>query len=133
ASPLTAADPGVEFFEKKVRPVLVEHCYKCHSAEAKSPKGGLLLDNRPAVLKGGETGPALVPGKPAESLLFKAIRYTDDGLRMPPEGKLPDEVIADLEKWIVLGAPDPRVGSVATAKPQAGLDVDAARKFWAFQ
>src|SRR5262245_49693529 len=103
--PLWAAEPGIEFFEKKVRPVLVEHCFKCHAAAATKPKGGLLMDSRDALLRGGDSGPALVPGKPEESLLLKAIRYSDDALRMPPKGKLPQEVIADLEKWIALGAP----------------------------
>src|SRR5437870_3843099 len=92
-----AADPGREFFEKKIRPVLVEHCFKCHSGEAGKPKGGLRLDSRAAVLQGGDTGPALVPGQPNDSLLLQAVRYTDAGLRMPPKGKLPDAVIADVE------------------------------------
>src|SRR5262245_12360994 len=90
--PAVTADPpeptsaGIEFFEKKVRPVLVEQCYSCHSGQAKSPRGGLRLDSRAAVLKGGDTGPAVVPGKPAESLLVKAVRQTDPGLSMPPKG-----------------------------------------------
>src|SRR3954447_2068142 len=97
-----------DFFEKKIRPVLVEHCYKCHSAEAKKLKGGLALDSRAGLLKGGDSGPALVAGKPADSRLITAVRYADAELRMPPKGKLPDAVIADLEKWVGLGAPDPR-------------------------
>src|SRR5262245_50761224 len=129
--PTCAADPGTEFFEKKIRPALVEHCYKCHSPEAKKPKGGLLLDTRDGIRKGGESGPAAVPGKPAESLLLKAVRYTDENLKMPPKGKLPDAVIADLEKWITMGAPDPRSGRTdiakdsPNAKPQSG--------HWAYQ
>src|SRR5437763_8018692 len=78
------------FFEKKVRPVLVDNCYKCHSAEAQKAgklKGDLLLDTRAGVLKGGENGPAVVPGKPDESRLIKAVRYVDDDLKMPPKGK----------------------------------------------
>src|SRR4051794_20525240 len=82
-----AAEPGVEFFEKKIRPVLVEHCYKCHSGAAGKQKGGLVLDSRAGLRKGGETGPAVVPGKPAESLLVKAVCYTEESLRMPPKGK----------------------------------------------
>src|SRR5437016_1633674 len=81
-------DPGgVEFFEKKIRPVLVENCYKCHSPEAEKVKGGFLLDTREHLLKGGETGPAIVPGQPDKSLLIKAVRYTDENLQMPPKGK----------------------------------------------
>jgi hypothetical protein len=125
-----AADPaGLQHFEQKIRPVLVQHCYKCHSAEAKKPKGGLLLDTRAGLLKGGDAGPALVPNKPTESLLLKAIRH--DGLEMPPEEKLPDGVIADFERWIQLGAPDPREGKAGVVA--AGIDVEAGRKFWAFQ
>lgn len=132
ASPVRAVDPGLELFEKKIRPMLVEHCYKCHSNEARIPKGGLLLDTREGLLKGGDTGPALVPGKPKESLLLKAMRYTEDELRMPPKGKLADELIADLEKWIALGAPDPRTGNVASAKQQS-FNLETARQFWSLQ
>src|SRR5205823_4515254 len=96
------------FFEAKIRPVLVEHCYKCHSTEGKKQQGGLHLDTRDALRKGGDSGPVVVPGKPAESRLVKAVRYDDSDLKMPPKGKLPDAVIADLEKWIALGAQDPR-------------------------
>src|SRR3954469_19005051 len=90
-----AQDAGVEFFEKKVRPVLVEHCYKCHSEDSGKRRGGLALDTRDDVLKGGDNGPAVVPGKPDASLLVQAVRYTEagagpKGTRMPPKGKLPD-------------------------------------------
>ena len=130
ASSLRAADPGMEFFEKKVRPVLVEHCYRCHST-AKKQRGGLVLDSRDGIRKGGDNGPAVVPGKPKDSLLLQAVRY-DDELRMPPKGKLPDAVIADLKKWIAMGAPDPRTATIAAATTKP-LDVHEARKFWAFQ
>ena len=106
--PAQADDASIEFFEKKIRPVLVKQCYECHSADAKKLGGGLLLDHREGLRKGGETGPAIVVGKPGESLLIKAIRYEDDSLKMPPKGKLPAEVIADLETWIKNGANDPR-------------------------
>ncbi|HEY1381543.1 MAG TPA: PSD1 and planctomycete cytochrome C domain-containing protein, partial [Gemmataceae bacterium] len=122
------ADPGTEFFETKVRPVLAEHCYKCHSTAAKKQQGGLHLDTRDAIRAGGDTGPAIVPGKPAESLLLKAVRQTGD-LKMPPKSKLPDAVIADLEKWIAIGAPDPR--GVATAA--RSVSIEEGRKFWSFQ
>ena len=96
-----------EFFENKVRPVLVSSCYKCHSTQAEKIKGGLLMDSREGVLKGGDTGPAIVPGNAEKSLLVKAIHYEDPDLQMPPKGnKLPDEQIADLETWIKMGAPE---------------------------
>jgi len=99
---------GSSFFEQKIRPVLAEHCYKCHSSKATKLKGGLALDSKERALKGGNTGPAIVPSKPEESLLLKAIRHADPDLEMPPkEPKLPDQVIADFEKWIKAGAPFP--------------------------
>ncbi|MBY0523025.1 MAG: DUF1553 domain-containing protein [Gemmataceae bacterium] len=124
----TAADPNITFFEQKIRPVLVKECYSCHSAEAKKPKGGLLVDTRQGLLKGGDSGPALVPGKATESLLLKALRH--DEIAMPPKNKLPDEVIADFERWIKMGAPDPRAGNVVE---RPAIDIEAGRKFWAFQ
>ena len=130
----TAAEPTreqIDFFEKKIRPVLVEHCYKCHAADAKKVKGGLLLDTRDALRKGGDSGPALVPGDPAKSLLLKALRYEDT--QMPPAGKLPDRVIADFETWIKQGAPDPRDGKTVQAPPGRTIDVAAGKRFWAFQ
>src|SRR5829696_1259048 len=85
---------GIEFFEKQVRPVLVDHCYSCHSEAAEKLKGGLLLDTKAGVLKGGDSGPAIVPGDPDKSLLIKAVRYTDKDLKMPPKDKrLSDEQI----------------------------------------
>ncbi len=123
------ADDGVAFFEKKIRPVLVEHCARCHSEKGKSPKGGLRVDTRAGLRKGGDSGPALVPGKPEQSLLVKALRYRDESLRMPPKGKLPDAVVRDFERWIALGAPDPRTGSAGPAT----VGVEAARRHWAFQ
>ncbi|MDB6032540.1 MAG: Protein of unknown function (DUF1553)/Protein of unknown function (DUF1549)/Planctomycete [Verrucomicrobiales bacterium] len=119
---------GVEFFEKKIRPVLVEHCYDCHSAEAKKVKGGLLLDTREGSLKGGDNGPALVPGNPDKSLLVKAVRYTDPDLQMPPKNKkLSTEQIADLEAWVKMGAPDPRTGKAVVSF------ADLAKRHWAFK
>lgn len=106
----------IEFFEKRIRPVLAEHCYECHSASAKKLGGNLLLDSREGVHKGGDTGPAVEPGKPESSLLIKAVRYADDGLQMPPSGKLPAVAIADLEAWIKLGVPDPRTAAQPVGK-----------------
>jgi cytochrome c553 len=130
ASPDEAA--ALELFEKKIRPVLVQECYQCHSAQAvaqKKLKGGLLLDTRDGARKGGESGPAIVPGNPDESLLVRALRHED--FEMPPKGKLPDAVIADFVKWVELGAADPRTGPAAAAPRQ--IDLAAGRQFWSFQ
>jgi hypothetical protein len=128
------ARKGIEFFESKIRPVLVEHCYRCHSDEARKKgklKAGLLLDSKAGLLKGGETGPALIAGKPRESLLLKALRHEGD-LHMPPSGKLPAAVLNDFEMWIKLGAPDPRDGKQGSIA-EANIDWTKARQFWAFQ
>jgi hypothetical protein len=117
----------VEYFEKHIRPVLVEHCYECHSAESEKLKGKLLLDTREAALKGGESGPAVVPGNPDASLVVQALRY--ENYEMPPKGKLPPEVVARFEQWIKDGAADPREGSGAPAiAPPAAIDFEAARQ-----
>ena len=120
---------AIAFFESRIRPVLVAHCYECHSADARIVRGGLQLDSREAVRKGGETGPAIVAGKPEESLLVEALRH--ESLTMPPESKLSDQIIADFERWIREGAVDPR----ADAKPSRlkPVDWEAAKKHWAFQ
>ncbi len=121
---------GVEFFEKKIRPVLVESCYKCHSAAENKSKGSLFLDTREATLKGGDTGPAIVPGDVEKSLLIKAIRYADADFQMPPKNKkLSADKIADFEAWVKMGAPDPRTTS---AKAVSSVVTDAARKHWAY-
>ncbi len=120
---------GVEFFETRIRPVLVESCYECHSADAGEIEGELTLDNRAAVLRGGRSGAVITPGDPAASRLLRALRYDDPELQMPPEGKLPDEVIADFEKWIALGAPDPRDGTA----PALDTIASRAESHWAFQ
>ncbi|HEV7406705.1 MAG TPA: c-type cytochrome domain-containing protein [Chthoniobacteraceae bacterium] len=101
----------VQFFEGKIRPILVDKCYKCHSEESGKSKGGLTLDTRDALLKGGENGPGIKPGDPDGSIMIKAVRYTDDDLQMPPKGeKLSDAEIANLVAWVKMGAPDPRKG-----------------------
>src|SRR6266478_7724036 len=90
----------IEFYEKEVQPLLAENCYKCHSHQSDKIKGGFVLDSRDALLKGGETGPAIVPGDPDKSLLIKAVRHIDEDLQMPPKGnKLADEQISDLVAW----------------------------------
>ncbi len=125
-------DAGITFFETKVRPVLVEHCYSCHSHQAKKHRGGLYLDSKAGLLEGGDSGPAIVPGKAADSLLIKAMRHTAGDVKMPPDRKLSADVIADLEKWIALGAPDPRTGAPGKVVGR-GIDIEEGRKFWAFQ
>src|ERR1041385_4039552 len=131
--PVLAAAPSaeqIEFFESKVRPVLAEHCYNCHSAKAEKLKGGLKVESSDGLTKGGPRGPAVVPGQPDESLLIKAIRYTDPDLQMPPKNKkLSNEQIATLEAWVKMGAPMP-----AGTPASRGTDVAKVRaKHWAFQ
>jgi hypothetical protein len=121
---------GLEFFEAKIRPVLTKSCYPCHSSATKTVPGGLFLDSRSGMRKGGVSGPAIVPGNPAESPLIRALRY--ENRKMPPVGKLSDSVIADFEKWVAMGAPDPRDGQAVDWKPSS-IDIEKGRKFWAFQ
>ncbi|MBC8325483.1 MAG: PSD1 domain-containing protein [Verrucomicrobia subdivision 3 bacterium] len=122
----------VEFFEKKIRPVLVNECYQCHSAKSDKIKGELLLDTKAGTRKGGESGPAVVPRNLKKSLLIEAVRWDNDDLQMPPKKKLPDSVIADLEKWVAMGAPDPRSEQSAVAIKR-DIDIEAGKKYWAFQ
>ncbi len=112
-----ADDAGLEFFEKKIRPVLVKHCYECHSHEKKI-SGGLALDSKSGWEQGGDSGPALVPGRPEESRLLKAVEWSDPDLQMPPKAKISDAEIAVLTEWIKRGAPDPRT---TAARPTPGL------------
>jgi hypothetical protein len=124
-----AAEPTpaeTEFFEAKIRPVLTQSCYKCHSADSERVKGGLLLDTREGMLKGGESGPSVVPGDPDKSKLIIAIRYKDENLQMPPKERLAPEVVADFEKWVKMGAPDPRAAKI-------GKVASTATNHWAFQ
>lgn len=122
------------FFENKIRPVLVSKCYDCHSADSEKVKGGLVLDTREGLRAGGDSGHGVVPGDLDGSLLIKALRYTDSDLQMPPKkqgGKLAPEVIADFEKWVKMGAPDPREGKSALAKK--AWDPEKGKDHWAFQ
>ena len=117
-----AENPASEaFFENRIRPVLVEHCYQCHSVESGKSKGGLLLDTREGILTGGDTGAAVVPGKPYESLIFSAIRHDDPDLEMPPKApKLSGRIIRDFEAWISAGAFDPREAATSTKAEATG-------------
>jgi mono/diheme cytochrome c family protein len=138
SGPALAADAAptpeqVAFFENKVRPVLVEHCYSCHGE--KKDKGGLRLDTRAATLKGGDTGPAVVPGNPDKSPLVRAVKFTDPHLQMPPKGKLAQAQIDALAEWVKQGAPDPRTDAgTASADPYDFKKVMAgAPAHWAFR
>jgi hypothetical protein len=123
---------GVEFFEKHIRPILVDKCYKCHSSDSRSVKGGLLLDSKEGVLKGGDSGPAIIAGNPDKSLLIRAVRYTDSDLQMPPKDKkLPAEAIAALEQWVQMGAPDPRTGKSNLG--DASSIEEKSKAHWAFR
>src|SRR5581483_5139048 len=134
ADAVTNDAAGVEFFESKIRPILVDNCYKCHSRQAAKPKGGLLLDTRDGLRQGGDTGPAIIPGDVEGSLLIKAVRYTDDDLRMPPKNKklAPDQV-ASLEAWVKMGAPDPRLAPASGTNAPVASIREKARSHWAFQ
>ncbi len=122
-----AQDPeGLEFFEKKIRPLLVERCFQCHSAKAPKLKAGLRLDSREGMLKGGDQGPAIVPGRPEKSRLLEAVSYANVDLQMPPKGKLAEAEIADLAAWVKRGAPWPRE---EPATPAVAVEVfDLARR-----
>jgi len=127
--PKTLNPADVQFFESKIRPVLVKHCYECHSANSKIVRGGLQLDHRDAIRKGGDSGPAVEPGSPDDSLLLSSLKH--ESFEMPPKGRLPDDVIADFAKWIENGAVDPRTETIhGKLKP---VDWDAAAQHWAFQ
>jgi hypothetical protein len=130
ASEFSALD--LEFFEKKIRPVLVEHCYKCHSAKSKKLKAGLRLDHRAGVLKGGDSGPSVVSGKPEQSLLIEAIGFDNVDLEMPPRGKLAGEQIANLTEWVKRGTPWPKESVADGTQKEFNLAERKARH-WAWQ
>ena len=134
-APAQVSGPDAEFFEKRVRPVLVENCVRCHSAESKPPMGGLRLDSRAGLVKGGGRGSALMPESPAKSLLLRAISYGEPGLQMPPTGKLSAAQIEILTEWVQKGAPWPvqksaPAGAGSGAQP---FDLKARAKHWAWQ
>src|SRR5215831_21305227 len=120
---------GLDFFEKRIRPVLVEKCYSCHSAGAEKIKGNLVVDTREGLLKGGDTGPSILPGNPDKSLLIKAMKWSEEDFKMPPKKRLPREVVADFETWIRKGAPDPRISNAPVLKKKV-INVEEARHAW---
>ncbi|MFN4920970.1 MAG: DUF1553 domain-containing protein [Planctomyces sp.] len=119
----------LQFFEQKIRPVLVQHCYKCHSAQSVQVRGGLLVDSRAGLLQGGDSGPAVVPGDITAGQLLSALRH--ESVEMPPDRRLPDAVIQDFQLWIQDGAVDPREGQVREQRPQ--IDLEQGRQFWSFR
>jgi hypothetical protein len=124
----------IAFFEKKIRPVLAEKCYKCHAQDSEKIKGGLVLDTREGIRRGGDSGPGVVPGDLVKSLVIESLHYTNKDMQMPPEksgGKLPDSVIADFEHWVRMGAPDPREGKASVVKSE--WDTEKAKNHWAYQ
>ncbi|MEW4486620.1 PSD1 and planctomycete cytochrome C domain-containing protein [Thalassoglobus sp. JC818] len=112
----------LEFFEKKVRPILAEHCYSCHSVDAKKIQASLLVDSRSALLTGGDSGEAILPGDPDSSLLIEAVKY--ESYEMPPKGKLSSDDIQALEDWVRMGAPwpDEEAPTAAAATPKFDLE-----------
>lgn len=121
------------FFEKEVRPLLVANCYECHSEEAGKRKGGLWLDRREGWATGGDAGATIVPGDTDASLLLHAVRYRDQALQMPPKSRLTDDQVATLERWVAMGAPDPRDAAMAGAVRREAIDYDKARQHWAYR
>ncbi|WP_047817334.1 PSD1 and planctomycete cytochrome C domain-containing protein [Rhodopirellula islandica] len=119
----------LEFFENRIRPVLVRECYECHSAESGKTRGGLRLDTRDGLMLGGESGPSVVPGHPEDSPFWDAVTY--NGWEMPPRGRLPDDVLADFKRWIEMGLRDPRVRESITVESK--VDLESGREHWAFQ
>src|SRR4051812_18917361 len=134
SAPVQAQSPAsAEFFEKKVRPLLVARCLECHGADPKKVRGGLRLTSRAELLKGGESGPAVVPGEPNKSRLLKAVRHTDDDLKMPPKDRLKDSEVADLDAWVKAGATWSDAATTAEKLKAGQLFTDEQRRFWAFQ
>ena len=129
-TPVCRAESDDEFFESRVRPVLVKHCLECHGA--KKQEGGLRLDSRDGWMRGGDRGESIIVGEPDKSLLIQAVRHDDPDLQMPPDAqKLAAAEIADLEAWIKRGAPDPRRESAAQTSVRMSLE--QSRSFWSFQ
>jgi hypothetical protein len=133
---VSAADAEIsavqsEFFEEKIRPVLIKHCYKCHSEQEGKSKGGLIVDSRTGLRAGGSSGHAIIPGNPGRSLLIEAIQHENEDLQMPPDYKLSRRIIGDFEQWVKMGAPDPRADTNTVVVNWR--DPGKAKDFWAFK
>ena len=135
----SAEEPAISederhFFENEIRPLLSQFCYECHSQQADPPEAGLRLDSRAGWVQGSDSGPAIVPGNLQNSLLIEAVRYENTDLQMPPDGKLPAAAIEKLERWVTMGAPDPRVGESPTTTEVEPFDLEKRRReHWAWQ
>ena len=128
----SAATPAdLDFFEKRVQPLLVQRCFECHSAKAEKLKGGLLLDSREAILNGGDSGPAAVVGDVEKSLIVQAIRYDNENVQMSTAGKLPEAEVTVLTEWVRRGFPFPATN--ATKAIRRVIDVAEGKKHWAFR
>lgn len=128
------SEEQLAFFEKRIRPVLANNCYACHSADAKSIEGGLLLDSRAGIIKGGDSGPIVAPGDPEASILIQAVKHAESAPTMPPESRLKDDEIADLISWVKEGAPDPRTDSTLDRlKNKSTIDWDKAKEWWSLK
>ena len=123
----------VEFYEKKVQPILEQNCYKCHSHQAEKIKGGFVLDSREALLRGGDTGPAVVPGDAEKSLLIKAVRHVDEDLQMPPKKRLADADISTLTEWVKLGVPYGETHGTSATAQKGRRNTTEDRNWWSFQ
>ena len=128
---VTADDTDTDFFENRIRPVLAQHCYNCHSQRANTLQGGLFVDSLDGLLKGGDSGPALISGKADESLLISALKH--DSFKMPPKGKLADKVIDDFRMWINTGTKIPKAFQTNGAVTAATINWESAFKHWAYQ
>ncbi|HVV72233.1 MAG TPA: c-type cytochrome domain-containing protein, partial [Verrucomicrobiae bacterium] len=125
---------GIQFFEEKIRPLLAEHCYQCHSAQSEKLKGGLHLDTREGALKGGNTRAAVVPGEPDKSLMIEAVRYENPDLQMPPKKRLSDAQIADLVSWVTSGAPWPEESAQGKGPTAPTFNLEHRRQeHWCWQ
>jgi len=134
ATAAPADDAKIAFFEKTIRPILIERCYECHSVESGKSKGGLQLDSRDSILKGGDNGPALVAGDPDKSRIIESVRYHNQDMQMPPKGALPSAEVKALEAWVKMGAPDPReaLADASHSAPRV-IDIKEGSKHWAFR
>ncbi len=128
-----AAPAAIEFFEKKVRPLLHKHCFECHASDSATLQGGLLLDSASGLHAGGDSGAAVIAGKPAESLLIEAVEYGPDSMQMPPKGKLADAEIDVLKTWVTSGAVFPGDTKTSPSSKQKGIDYARGKQFWSFQ